>query len=145
MNYRQGVIIILKKAGLFLLARKKGSSDWAFPAGGQEQGETLTQTFYREIAEELGLQKDHVHSLKISQVTHKYDWSQKFKEKTGYDGQEQHIVIAELTKDIQLPEQDELEEVKFVKGPELLLAIAFDDLRETVKKVVAQGELADVH
>lgn len=144
LKYRQGVIILLKKDNSFLLARKTGSAEWNFPAGGQEQGESVTDTFYRELAEELGLQKDNVHSLRISRVTHKYEWNEKFKQKTGYDGQEQHIVIAEFTGNIELSGQDELEEVRFVKCSELLRTLTHKDLQETVKKMVAQGELKGV-
>jgi len=144
MNYRQGVIIILKKGDSFLLARKKGSAEWYFPAGGQDQGESVTDTFYREIAEELGLQKERVSFLRISRVTHKYEWNEKFKQKTGYDGQEQHIVIAEFTGNIELSGHDELEEVRLVKGAELLRTLAHKDLQETVKKMIAHGELEGV-
>lgn len=144
MIYRQGISIILKKGGSFLLARKKGSAEWYFPAGGQEQGESVTDTFYREIAEELGLQKGRVSSIRVSRVTHKYEWNEKFKQKTGYDGQEQYIVIAEFTGDIDLSGQDELEEVRFVKGSELLHALSHKDLQETMKKMIAHGELEGV-
>lgn len=144
MKYRQGVIIVLKKGDLFLLIRKKGSSEWYFPAGGQDNGETITQTFYREIAEELRLKPDDVSSVRVSDVTHKYEWGEKFKAKTGYDGQEQHIVIAELNGSVDLSAQDELEESKFVKSCELLQALAHEDLRVTVRKMVAQGELPGV-
>ncbi len=144
MKYRQGVIIILKNGESFLLARKKGSAAWYFPAGGQEQGESILDTFYREIAEELGLQKEQVSSVRISCVTHKYEWDDKFKQKTGYDGQEQHIVIAECAGTIDLSRQDELEEVRFVKGSELLRTLAHKDLHDTVKKMIAQGELEGV-
>lgn len=144
MKYRQGVIIVLKQGDLFLLIRKKESSEWYFPAGGQEQGESVTDTFYREIAEELGLQKERVSSLRISRVTHRYEWGEKFKAKTGYDGQEQHIVIAEFAGNVDLSRQNELEEFRFVKGRELLRTLAHEDLRETVKKMVAQGELEGV-
>jgi len=144
MTYRQAIIIILKKGDLFLFARRPGLSEWNFPTGGQEQGETITDTFYREIAEELGLKRDGVSSLRISCVIHRYDWEEKHKVRTGHDGQEQHIVIAELIGNIDLSAQDELEEVKFVKGSELLRTIAHEDLRQTVRKMVAQGELEGV-
>ncbi len=141
MRYRQGVIIILKKGELFLLARKKGSEEWYFPAGGQEQKESVTETFYREIAEELGLQKECVSSLRISSVMNRYEWGEAFRQKTGYDGQEQHIVIAELIGNINLSGQNELEEVRFVKGSDLLRTLAHKDLQETIRKMIAQGEL----
>lgn len=144
MKYRQGVIIILKKGTSVLLIRKKGSSEWYFPAGGQEQGESVMDTFYREIAEELGLQKECVSSTRISQVTHKYEWNEKFKQKTGYDGQGQHIVIAEFAGNTDLSKQDELEEARLVKGSDLLHALTHEDLRETVRKIIAQDELMGV-
>lgn len=44
---------IIRRDGKYLMVRGK-SGDYKFPGGGTEQGETLTDTLKREIAEETG-------------------------------------------------------------------------------------------
>lgn len=46
----------VKNAPLFLLVDWNGKG--TFPGGGRKKGETLEQTFLREVKEELGIQKE---------------------------------------------------------------------------------------
>lgn len=62
-------IIICNSRGQLLWARRVGQNTWQFPQGGVEDGETAEETMYRELFEELGLQKDDVVVLQQS-----YSW-----------------------------------------------------------------------
>ncbi len=53
-------IIICNRDGQLLWARRKGHDSWQFPQGGINAGETPEQTLFRELREEVGLQKHEV-------------------------------------------------------------------------------------
>lgn len=63
-GYRSNVGIILSnKHGSLLWARRVGQDAWQFPQGGIEDRESLEEALYRELVEEIGLQKHHVEIL----------------------------------------------------------------------------------
>ncbi len=109
MNYRKGAsafIINNKKEFLMALAVKKNPTDpdyWKIPAGGIEENETQEEGLYREMNEELGLERSDFTIIAKSKFVDKYTWpkevsERKFK-KTGiwYDGQERCVFICKLT------------------------------------------------
>ena len=53
-------IVIANDCGQVLWARRVGQSAWQFPQGGINDGETPEQALYRELYEELGLEKHDV-------------------------------------------------------------------------------------
>jgi len=60
-GYRPNVGIILAGAGAKVLwARRVGQDAWQFPQGGIERHESPDEALYRELCEELGLEREHV-------------------------------------------------------------------------------------
>ena len=60
-GYRANVgIIISNNEGKLLLAGRIGSNSWQFPQGGILESESPTQAMYRELYEEIGLEKKDV-------------------------------------------------------------------------------------
>jgi len=63
-GYRPNVGIILSNAeGRLFWARRIGQNAWQFPQGGIAAEESPEEALYRELAEEVGLQPDHVQIL----------------------------------------------------------------------------------
>lgn len=60
-GFRKNVGIILSNsAGKVFWARRVGKEVWQFPQGGIQVSETPEDALYRELAEETGLQPEHV-------------------------------------------------------------------------------------
>lgn len=53
-------IIICNPKGQLLWAKRIGQDAWQFPQGGIRQGERLEQALYRELKEEVGLERGDV-------------------------------------------------------------------------------------
>ena len=65
-GYRSNVGIILRNAdGRLLWARRVGQDAWQFPQGGIAETETPEEAMYRELHEEIGLQAQHGHVLRL--------------------------------------------------------------------------------
>ena len=65
-------IIICNNQGQLLWTRRYGQTSWQFPQGGVNPGESAEQTMYRELYEEVGLEKDDVRILGSTQHWYKY-------------------------------------------------------------------------
>jgi putative (di)nucleoside polyphosphate hydrolase len=60
-GYRLNVgIILVNDANLAFWGRRQGHDAWQFPQGGLATGETAVQALFRELKEEVGLDKDDV-------------------------------------------------------------------------------------
>ena len=60
-GYRANVgMILCNSQGRLLWARRIGQDAWQFPQGGIAEGETPEEALYRELDEEIGLQRDDV-------------------------------------------------------------------------------------
>jgi len=69
-GYRLGIgIVITNQHGELFWGKRVKASGWQFPQGGVQPYETLEETMYRELREEVGLDKDDV---KILAVTKKW-------------------------------------------------------------------------
>ena len=55
-----GIVLINKNGMLFWGKRAKNNNAWQFPQGGVQNYETLEETMYRELTEEVGLRKNDV-------------------------------------------------------------------------------------
>lgn len=53
-------IILTNRRGLVLWGKRIHQDAWQFPQGGMLEGETADQTLFRELKEELGLEKKQV-------------------------------------------------------------------------------------
>ncbi|MCC5856687.1 MAG: RNA pyrophosphohydrolase [Ectothiorhodospiraceae bacterium] len=53
-------IILTNDEGRVFWARRIGQNAWQFPQGGIRHNESPEQALYRELAEEVGLQREHV-------------------------------------------------------------------------------------
>ena len=63
-GFRPNVGIVLARSnGQVFWARRSNQSGWQFPQGGMHTDETPVEAMYRELAEEVGLQRDHVEVL----------------------------------------------------------------------------------
>ena len=60
-GFRQNVgIVLTNPEGEVFWARRVGKDIWQFPQGGIKANETPEEALYRELAEETGLQPEHV-------------------------------------------------------------------------------------
>jgi len=92
-GYRPNVGIILSNAdGRVLWARRCRTSGWQFPQGGIKAHETPDEALYRELEEEVGLRRKHVHVLGRTQDWLRYDIPPQFRRtprRTNFRGQKQ--------------------------------------------------------
>lgn len=66
-GYRANVGIILKdRAGRVLIAGRRDRGGWQFPQGGVRSGEPLEAAMYRELREEVGLERADVSLLGVT-------------------------------------------------------------------------------
>ncbi|MRX28085.1 RNA pyrophosphohydrolase [Kangiella sp. HZ709] len=95
-------IIICNKQGQLLWTRRYGQTSWQFPQGGVHPGESAEQTMYRELFEEVGLEKDDVRILGSTQHWYKYRLPPKLIRQNSKPlciGQKQKWFLLELTSD----------------------------------------------
>jgi len=69
-GYRANVgIVLMRDSGEVFLGQRTGGRGWQFPQGGVRQGEPAEQALYRELQEEIGLEREQV-----SMVASTTDW-----------------------------------------------------------------------
>ena len=59
-GFRANVGIVLMLGPNVFLGRRTGGRGWQFPQGGMREGETPEEAVYRELAEEIGVERDSV-------------------------------------------------------------------------------------
>lgn len=59
-GFRANVGIVLMHGPNVFLGRRAGGRGWQFPQGGMREGETPEEAAYRELAEEIGVERDSV-------------------------------------------------------------------------------------
>ncbi len=60
-GYRANVgIVLMRDNGEVFLGQRTGKRGWQFPQGGVRQGEPVEQALYRELREEIGLEREQV-------------------------------------------------------------------------------------
>jgi putative (di)nucleoside polyphosphate hydrolase len=62
-GFRANVGIVLMQGPKVFLGRRTGGRGWQFPQGGMRAGETPEQAVYRELAEEIGVERHGVELL----------------------------------------------------------------------------------
>jgi putative (di)nucleoside polyphosphate hydrolase len=78
-GYRPNVGIVLSNdAGKVFWARRTQHDGWQFPQGGMHPDENPEQAMYRELKEEVGLERRHVHLVGHTSGWLHYDLPQQF-------------------------------------------------------------------
>ena len=78
-GYRANVgIIVADNAGKLLLGGRVSNKGWQFPQGGMLLGEDPLVAMYRELREEIGLEKDDVNLLGVTQDWIRYQLPDKY-------------------------------------------------------------------
>ncbi len=63
-GYRLNVgIILINESGRVFWGKRHGHDAWQFPQGGLASGETALEAMYRELGEEIGLDRDDIEVL----------------------------------------------------------------------------------
>ncbi|WP_411550304.1 RNA pyrophosphohydrolase [Legionella maceachernii] len=72
-GYRLNVgIILTNSSGRVFWGRRNGHDAWQFPQGGLATGETALEAMYRELREEVGLDREDVEVLGVTKRWLKY-------------------------------------------------------------------------
>lgn len=113
--YRTNILALIKnKDNKILIAERSDSpGHWQLPQGGKERGESLKNTFFREMKEELGTNTFSVQSI-VSNF-HTYSWPKWHQLNSGYKGQKQSLVIATCTSPKSIrPDKREISRIEWV-------------------------------
>lgn len=101
--YRQGVFaVILNASNEVLLIQKPSYSknDWTIVGGGRDEGESDVDNLYREIKEELGVDRAELEILGKSGVRHSYEYPPELSKSIHggkYMGQSYEIFVVRFT------------------------------------------------
>lgn len=72
-GYRLNVgIILMNESGRVFWGKRQGHEAWQFPQGGVAPGESPTEALFRELREEIGLDKEDVSILGVTKRWLKY-------------------------------------------------------------------------
>ncbi|HEX7055462.1 MAG TPA: RNA pyrophosphohydrolase [Burkholderiales bacterium] len=86
-GYRPNVGIVLVNArNEVFWGKRVNQHAWQFPQGGIKHGETPLQAMYRELEEEIGLQREHVRLLGRTRDWLRYDVPEKWLRRARADG-----------------------------------------------------------
>ena len=78
-GYRLNVgIILINNTQKVFWGRRCGNDSWQFPQGGMVPGETTLETLYRELYEEIGLEKSDVEILGVTKKWLKYQLPEQY-------------------------------------------------------------------
>jgi putative (di)nucleoside polyphosphate hydrolase len=94
-GYRPNVgIVLANPRNEVFWGKRVNQHAWQFPQGGIKHGETPLQAMYRELEEEIGLQRDHVRILGRTREWLRYEvpekWARRAREgNAAYRGQKQ--------------------------------------------------------
>ena len=139
--YRKGVsAIILNKNNEFLLVNLQSFKEeyFAVPGGGIDEGETFEDAVYREIQEELGLEKDSlalvgksdepvIFAFKLNRGGVEYEGSERHFFGFQFTGNDEEIILQE----------SEVRAYKWIPFNDLKDYLLFDkQLEETSEKII---------
>lgn len=100
-GYRLNVgIVICNDHGQVFWARRAGMRSWQFPQGGINENEEPDAAMYRELFEEVGLRREHVHIIARTQGWLRYQLPERYIRRRSQPvciGQKQIWYILKLT------------------------------------------------
>ncbi len=141
--FRKGVSALIKnKKDEFLLVNLESFEEkyFAIPGGGVEQGETLEDAVYREIKEELGIERKYLEFIGQSNIPIRFKFKVIKMNRDGgnYEGSERYFFGFRFigNKKIIVPNPGEVRSYKWIAYDELKKYLLFDNqLRETSDKI----------
>ena len=142
--YRKGVsAIIINKNNEFLLVNLKSFEDkyFAIPGGGVEQGEILEDVAYREINEELGIEKKSLQFVGQSNIPIKFKFKviKMIRDGNNYEGSERYFFGFRFVgaDDEIKPKDGEVRFYKWIPFVQLKDYLLFDEqLKDTQEKIL---------
>jgi len=103
-GYRPNVgIVLANQRNEVFWGKRVNQHAWQFPQGGIDHGETPVQAMYRELEEEIGLQRAHVRILGRTRDWLRYEvperWARRARESNAgaYRGQKQIWYLLRMT------------------------------------------------
>ncbi len=141
--YRKGVsALIINKNKEFLLVNLESFKEgfFAVPGGGIEEGETLEEAVYREIKEELGIDKNSLELVgkNISPLEFKFKVIKMTRNGNNYEGSERYFfgfLFVGDNNEINLKD-GEVRSYRWVPSVQLRNYLLFDNqLQETLEKI----------
>ena len=76
-GYRLNVgLVLINEFGRVFWGRRQGHDAWQFPQGGLATGETPLEAMFRELREEVGLERKDIDMLTTTKYLHNYESSQ---------------------------------------------------------------------
>ena len=122
-GYRLNVaMIVLNEDNKVLFCKRRNTENWQFPQGGVDENENIESAMFRELNEEVGLEKDNVEIKAVSQCLIYYDIPKNIRSRVlggKFKGQAQKYFLLKLISgDVDLnrentPEFDEYSWVSF--------------------------------
>jgi len=135
--YRKSVFIVTyskskNKISYLILKRKLHWKGWEFPKGGIKSFETKKRAIKREIKEETGL-----NSLKIKKfnVSGKFKYHKKFKDRPGFIGQSFSLYSCEIPKKKIKFDKKEHSDYKWMNFKEAMKKLKWTNQRKSLKRV----------
>ncbi len=101
-GYRPNVgIIVANDAGQVLWAKRCGQDAWQFPQGGINSGESIEDALYRELNEEIGLDRSHVEVVGCTQGWLRYKLPKRLlrQNSSSFVGQKQKWYLLKMLAD----------------------------------------------
>ncbi len=109
----------------FLLIKNRRSTHWGFPKGHMEKGETREDTARREVLEETGL---HIHIYDGFCSESRYKIGAKIEKRVD-------VFLASTTDTQTVIQREEIEDYIWLRYPEALNMLKFDNDREILESV----------
>lgn len=116
MNLRKaiGAIILDINDNIITFQRSDFNNTWQEPEGGIDIDETPSEALYRELWEEINLNKDDFTILKETKNFIPYLFSKNNKKKFNFDGQEKKFFLIKLKSDKINFKYNNTDEVEFI-------------------------------
>jgi len=137
MKYRKAVFIVTyskskDKTFYLILKRKLHWKGWEFPKGGIKSFETKKRAIKREVKEETGL---NALRIKKFNVSGKFKYHKKFKDRLGFIGQSFSLYSVEVKKNRIKIDKREHSDYKWIDFKEAMKKLTWSNQRKSLKVV----------